>query len=78
MTTTMRMIIIPVVNRWEYGDFKIKILIRKIRSPLMVNEKSSCEFRDRKFPDGTDIGAHGRLCECVDGKWVPVVLVSGI
>jgi hypothetical protein len=44
----------------------------------MVNEKSSCEFRGRRFPDGTDIGARGRLCECIDGKWVPVVLVSGI
>ncbi|MGO9315489.1 MAG: hypothetical protein ACLQBD_05915 [Syntrophobacteraceae bacterium] len=44
----------------------------------MAHEKSSCEFRGRGFPDGVDIGARGGLCECVDGKWVPVVLVSGI
>jgi hypothetical protein len=44
----------------------------------MAREKSSCEFRGRTFPDGTDVAAKGRLCECVDGEWVQVILVSGI
>ena len=44
----------------------------------MERQKSACNFEGRTFPDGTDLGAHGRLCECVEGKWVPVVLVAGI
>jgi hypothetical protein len=44
----------------------------------MMLQKSSCDFRNRNFPNGTDIAVRGGLCECVDGKWVPVVLVSGI
>ncbi len=44
----------------------------------MTSKKSSCEFMGRAFPNGADIAARGRLCECVDGKWVPVVLASGI
>jgi hypothetical protein len=44
----------------------------------MAREKSGCDFRGKAFPNGTDVAARGRLCECIDGKWVPVVLASGI
>jgi len=44
----------------------------------MVLQKSSCDFRGRNFLNGTDIAVKGGLCECVEGKWVRVVLVGGI
>jgi len=48
------------------------------RRYVMRSEKAGCDFTGRTFPNRIDIGAHGGLCECVDGKWVRIILVSGI
>jgi hypothetical protein len=44
----------------------------------MTSEKSGCHFKGRTFPEGIDIAAHGGLFECIDGKWIRVILISGI
>jgi hypothetical protein len=44
----------------------------------MTREVFSCELGGQRFPNGAHIGVDGGLCECVDGKWVRVILAGGV
>ncbi len=42
------------------------------------DDPHECRMDGRRYPNGTDIVAEGRLVDCVDGKWEEVILTSGI
>ncbi len=44
----------------------------------MALEKNSCSFKGRTDPNRAEVAARGRICECVNGEWFGVILVSGI
>ncbi len=45
----------------------------------MTEEKlKNCNFRERTYPHGSEIGQSGGLIRCNNGNWESVVLISGI
>lgn len=45
---------------------------------MIVRKYKKCKMKKISFPHGSEISRDGKLLECVDGRWEPVVLVGGI
>ncbi|MFZ2447929.1 MAG: hypothetical protein WAW37_16350 [Syntrophobacteraceae bacterium] len=45
---------------------------------MAIKKRKGCKVNGRLYSEGAEIFDNGKILDCVQGRWEPLVLVSGI